>query len=297
MKRFNIALFFIIIIVLIGIVIAYFGPVIFKKPAEEKTRPVETTSLSRVAVAKAVIESIDTADISSKVIGLIQKITVAENEDVKKGQTLIILDSKEAEAKTTEAEASVKKAIADYEKARTNYERYERLYKNSAVTLDEMENSTRLLKSTGAELAGAHARLEYAKTFLRNFTLKSPIDGIVTKKYLEEGEVAREGNPILSVADMNNLKVKAEVDETDVGKIYVGQRVEVLADAYPGRIYNGKVTKVSEDVKRKVVKTYDPIAWMDINSQEVTIHLDSFEGLKIGMTVDARFYSEKQANR
>ncbi len=292
MKRFSVLL--ILVLVLVGIVIVYFWPLIFKKQIREKIPTTEAISASRAA-AKGVIESIDKAEISSKVVGLIQKIMVAENENVKKGQTLVILDSKEAEAQIKEAEASVKKADANYEKGRIDYERHERLYKNNAITLDVLEDTEKYLKSSKAELLEANARLEYARSLLRNFALKSPIDGVVTKKYLEVGEVAKEGIPLLSVANMDNLKVRAELDETDVGKVYVGQGVEVLVDAYPGRIYNGNVTKISEDVKRKVVKTYDPIAWMDINSQEVTINLDSFEGIKIGMTVDVRFRSDDKA--
>ena len=292
MKRFSVLL--ILVIVLIGIVIVYFWPLIFKKQIRENILTTEAISASRAA-AKGVIESIDKADISSKVVGLIQKIMAAENENVKKGQTLIILDSKEVEAQTKQAEASVKKAYANYEKDKIDYERLERLYKNNAITLDELEDTERHLKLSDAELMEANARLEYARSLLRNFILKSPIDGVVIKKYLEVGEVAREGIPLLSVANMDNLKVRAELDETDVGKVYVGQGVEVLADAYPGRVYYGKIKKISEDIKRKVIKTYDPIAWMDINSQEITINLDSFEGLKIGMTVDVRFHSDDKA--
>ncbi len=293
MKRFNIFLFFIIIIILTGIVIAYFGLSIFKKPAGEKTRQVEAASPSRVAMARGVVESIDKADVSSKMTGFIQKIMATENERVNKGQPLIILDSKEAEAQVLEADASVKKADANYEKARLNHERYERLYKSTAVTLDELEDARRLLKSTEAEILQSNARLEQAKSFLKNFTLKSPIDGVVTRKYFEVGEVAREGIAILSVANPDNLKVKVELDETDVGKVQVGQRVEALVDAYPGRVYSGKVKDISPDVKRKSVRPFDPATWTDINTQEITVGLDSFEGVKIGMTVDVRFYSDK----
>ena len=139
------------------------------------------------------------------------------------------------------------------------------------------------------EFQEADARLEYTQALLQNYTLRSPITGIVTGKYLEDGEIVKQGVPILSIANINELRVKAELDETDVGGVYAGQKVEVFADAFPDRIYKGEVENISEDVKRKSVRTFDPTDWMDINTQEITVKLESFEGLKIGMTVDVKF--------
>lgn len=295
MKRFKVLL--ILFIVLVGIVVAYFWPLIFRKPVIRETPVIEEVSARRIAAAKGIVESIDEAKVSSKVIGLVQKITVAENESVRKGQTVVILGNREVKAQIKEAEALKIKAEANYEKAKIDYERYERLYKNDAVTLDELEDHKRRLKSSEGELLESNAHLEYAEAVLSNYSLKSPINGIVTRRHLEIGETAGEGMPILSIADIDKLRVKAELDETDVGKVNVGQGVEVLVDAYPERIYNGRVEKISKDVKRKSVRSFDPVAWMDINSQEITIKLDSIEGLKIGMTVDVRFYPETQKVR
>jgi RND family efflux transporter MFP subunit len=277
-----------------GIAIAYFLPIILREQLREKMPVIEEVPVHRAAVAKGIVESTDEAEISSKVTALIQKIMVTENKNVKKGQALVILDSSEVEALIKEAEASTIKADADYEKDRIDYERYERLYKNDAITLDVLEDAKRQFKSSEGRLLEVDARLEHVKAVLQNYILYSPINGIVTTKHREVGEIAREGLPILSIASTDKLRVKAELDETDVGKVRVGQKVEVLVDAYPGRVYNGKVEKISEDVKRKSVKSFDPVAWIDINSQEITIKLDSFDGLKIGMTVDARFYPDTQ---
>jgi len=288
MKRFKVLLIF--LIVLIGIIIVFFGPIILREPSKRDVLKERKVLPHAIVVAKGVVESRDEVEVSSKVSGLIRDITVAEGESVKKGQTLVILDNKERRAQIREAEALTKKASANYEKAKTDYKRYERLYENDAVSLDALEEFKRQLKFTEAELLEANARLDRAKAVLQDYTLKSPIDGIVTTRHLEIGEIARKGVPILTLANLDTLKIKAELDETDVGKIHVGQRAEVITDAYPGKVYNGNVEKVSEDVKRKRIRTFDPTAWIDINTQEITIALDSFEGLKIGMTVDVKFY-------
>ncbi len=281
-----------ILVILIGVAIAvtaYLWPVKETKPDKDKPLMKEITTSSKTKFAKGVVKSLDEAEISSKVVGLIRGIKAAENESVEKGQSLVILDDREARAQSKEAEASWAKAKANYEKAAIDYERYERLYKRDAITLNELQDSETKLKLLKGEYNEAEARLEYARAMLQNYTLTSPIKGIVTRKYLEVGEITKQGTPVLLVANPEALRIKAELDETDVGGVFDGQKVEVLVDAFPGRIFKGFVEKISKDVKRKAVRTFDPVNWMDINSQEITIMLDSFEGLKIGMTVDVKF--------
>ncbi len=290
MKRFKVLL--IIVIVLIGIIIAFFGPIILKEPGRKDVFKENEALLHPVVAAKGIVESIDKVEISSKVLGLIQDISVVEGENITKGQKLVILQNKESREQIIEAEALTKKAGANYEKAKIDYERYKRLYENDAATLNELEEFKRQLKLAEAELIETNAKLERAIAVFQDFVLKSPIDGVVTMENLEIGEIARKGIPILTLADLDNLKITAELDETDVGKVHIGQRVEVLTDAYSGKIYKGKVEKISDDVKRKSIRTFDPTAWIDINTQEITIVLDSFEGLKMGMTVDVKFYPE-----
>jgi len=283
-------------IVLIGIAIAFFGPLILREHTRRKTEAEKKLITPSLIVAKGVVVSQKEAEISSKVVGFIRKILVAENEYVTKGQPLVVLDSEEIKAQLKEAEALKIKATADYEKALKDYKRYERLYKNDAVTLDMVEEFKRRLDLSKGELLRTEARLARLKAVLKNYTLRSPINGVVIRKHLEVGEIANIGVPILTLADIDSLKIRTELDETDVGKVYIGQRAEVTTDAYPDRVYTGVVEKISEDVKRKRVRTFDPLAWMDINSQEVTVLLDSFEGLKIGMTVEVRFYPAQKTH-
>ena len=278
-------------VVVIGLLIVFLGPVILKGPVRKEI-PQEKAAIKHAVIAKGVVESKNHVEISSKVSGLIIQITANEGEKVTKGRALIMLDNQEKTAQVKEMEALTKKADANYSKAKADYERYRRLYDGNAATLDELETFERQFKFAEAELAETNSKLDRAKTVLRDYTLKSPIDGIVITKHLEPGETAGEGTPILTLADLNSLKITAELDETDVGKIQIGQKAEVSADAYRGSTYYGKVDKISEDVKRKKIRTFDPIVWMDINTQEITIALDSFEGLVIGMTVDVKFNQE-----
>jgi RND family efflux transporter MFP subunit len=280
---------FILGIILIVIVLAYFWSSKPEEPVKNNTNVREKPPLRRLLSAKGIVESTYEAEISSKIVGLIQEIMVTENENVERGQALVMLNSREVKAQIKEAKASWVKAKANYAKAKKDHERYKRLYKKDAITLDELEDSQTQLKAMRSEFQEADARLEYTQALLQNYTLKSPITGIITGKHLEVGEIVKQGIPILSIANINELRIRAELDETDVGGVYAGQKVKVLADAFPDRIYKAEVEKISEDVKRKRIRSFDPTSWLDINTQEITVKLESFEGLKIGMTVDVKF--------
>lgn len=244
-------------------------------------------------IARGVVVSEANADVSSEVLGLIQEILVDEDEHVTKGQTLVILDDQEIKAQLKEAKALMKKAKAEYEKAIVDHDRYERLYRSGAVPLAVFEEFKKRLKLSESELLRAKARLARLKTILQDHRLRTPINGTAIAIYHKAGEVVTPGSPVITVTNMDVLKVKAELDETDVGKVHVGQRVEVKTDAYPDRIYSGMVEKTSMDVKRKRIRSFDPMAWMYINTQEIIIKLDSHEGLLMGMTVDVIFLSEE----
>ena len=280
----------IVLIALMGIALAIYGPIILRESRREKPSDVKKIFMPSMIVAKGVVESSEEAEVSSKVVGRIAEILAFENEYVERAQRLAILDNEEVSARIKEAEALIVKAGADYEKSVADYNRYERLYNVDAVTLIELEEFKRGMKSDEGELLRTRAQLEGAKAALEDHILKSPIDGVVINRNFEVGEVVSPGAAVFLLVNPDLLRVKTDLDETDVGKVYVGQRVEVTTDAYKDRVYKGVVEEVSEDNRRKRIRTFDPLSWIDINSQEITVSLDSFDGLKIGMSVEVRFY-------
>ncbi|MBI4688261.1 MAG: efflux RND transporter periplasmic adaptor subunit [Nitrospirae bacterium] len=287
MKKSN-ALIILFLLLLLGIGIAFFSPILLKERGKRE-KPLLQKIPPPVVAAKGIVESEDIAEISSKHTGLIKKILIKEGGNVKQGQVVVIIDDNTVRVQLREAEAVVLKAQADYIKTKADYERYERLHKEGAVTLAEFEEHQRQFKTAESELLRTRAQVDYIKTLLDNYMLISPISGVATERHLEAGEVAREGAVILTLSNTNRLRITAQVDETDIGKIQVGQTAQATTDAYPERVYTGKVKRVSHDIKRKKIRAFDPVGWLDISTQEVTISLDSYEGLKIGMTVDVRF--------
>jgi HlyD family secretion protein len=142
-----------------------------------------------------------------------------------------------------------------------------------------------------ADLRLARARLDeararYAKTFV-----KSPIDGTVLRKHHRSGEsVSNSSNaadPILTIGDKRVLRVRMEVDETEVGKVRVGQKAYVMANAYGQQRFWGKVVRVGEQLGRKNIRTDEPTERVDTKILQTLLELENGAPLPTGLRVDA----------
>jgi len=115
---------------------------------------------------------------------------------------------------------------------------------------EDIEQARARLELTEAALAEAETRLSYA-------TVNSPLSGVVLSKNVEPGEYVSAGTPIVTVADLDNIWVRAYINETDLGRVKVGQRARVTADSYPHKVYDGRVAFVASQAEftPKMVQT------------------------------------------
>jgi HlyD family secretion protein len=140
-----------------------------------------------------------------------------------------------------------------------------------------------------AQLAEARARLE--KTFIR-----SPLDAVVLRKHLNTGETVSEmrESPVVTLADISILRVRADVDETDVNKVEVGQSVYVTADAYGDKRFRGRVIRIGQVLGKKNIRTDEPTERVDTKILETLIELERGTYLPPGLRVDAFIVVGKQ---
>ena len=209
----------------------------------------------------------------------------------------------------------VSRADAVYRQARDEFERQERLHKKEATTLIERNRAEERMKVAAEELdeantnltkmqrgerreeidqarakaAQAGAEVKYYRALMGEYVITSPIDGIVIERIRKEGESVDVGTPVLKLMNPDRLRVRAELEESDAGKVREGEVVEVTCDAFPGKVFKGKVTKVFPYVQKREQKTFDPMASFDINTQRIHIRLDDFAGLSNGMTATVKF--------
>jgi ABC exporter DevB family membrane fusion protein len=146
---------------------------------------------------------------------------------------------------------------------------------------DERERAEADVAAAGAQAREARAMLE--KTFIR-----SPLTGVVLRKHRRAGESVSDSfdTPIVAVADSSRLRVRADVDETDIAKVRAGQRAYVTADAFGDRKFWGRVARVGQVLGRKNVRTGEPTERVDTKILETLIDLED-AGLPAGLRVNA----------
>ena len=239
---------------------AHRGP----QPVEVQTAAVQRADLQSKVTANGRIQAQRKVDISATIPGQITHLAVHEGDRVAKNQFLLQIDpvSPRATARSSEASmealrrevdsarATVSQARADAERAVANYEariipEVERQRARTAVATAEAG-----LSAAERRVDQARATLEGARDTLAKTVVRSPIDGVVTAKRVEEGEVAvvgvlnQPGTVLLTISDMSVVEAEVEVDETSIPSVKVGQEALIRIDAYPNRTLRGLVTEV-----------------------------------------------------
>lgn len=174
----------------------------------------------------------------------------------------------------------------EYDVARA---RYQEAAEHHSLVDDRAREEDRSLAEANLKLAQARleeARARYAKTFI-----VSPIDGTVLRKHHRNGESvsnsATAPDPVLTVGDKGVLRVRVDVDETEVSKVRVGQAAYVTADAFPNRKFWGHVVRVGQQLGRKNIRTDEPAERVDTKILETLLELDKGAQLPVGLRVDA----------
>ena len=176
-----------------------------------------------------------------------------------------------------QAERDAKMAQARLESARQNYKLIMAPPRSEDVAADQ------------ATLQLARAQLAQAQDNYDNTFVHSPVDGVVVKRYMNPGEsISYESlyQPIVSVSDTTHLMVRAEIDETDIGKIQIGQHATVRCDAFRGQSFSGHVVRISGGLGPKKIQTDNPTEKIDTDVLESFVEVDPGTSLRVGLRVD-----------
>ena len=212
-----------------------------QKIVAETVKTYETSKVMRMDLIKTVsatgtVQPRDSVEVSGKVTARIKEILVEENDHVTEGQVVAILDGKDFEAKLDQANFTLTNA-------RQKLERTERLYNIGAKSLQELQDAQ-------YEYDRAKSAVELAEDDVNQTVITAPMDGIVVGEPKTPGTMAVQGNAnptvIMRIADLSEKLVKAKVDETDIGSVRVGERAIFTVDAYPNKIFDAEVTRISQ---------------------------------------------------
>jgi RND family efflux transporter MFP subunit len=249
---------------------------------------VKKGNIDLVVSAEGKVEGSEDVDLAPKTLGRINEIYIKEGDYVKKGDLIAVMENDELKAQVEQAKANVLRAEAELRESQQNWNRSTELYKKGIISSSELDTSRMKHDVATSQLKKSQADLQYANALLENTYIRAPFSGKIIKRFLDPGETITLEKlvPIVNIADVNKIKVRAEINDTDIGKLRIGQRAVVTTDAYPGEEFMGTVAEISQAVGKKSILSDNPAEMVDTKVLEVKIELDSGQKLKLGLDVD-----------
>ncbi len=165
--------------------------------------------------------------ITSRFMGFIKSVNVAEGDIVKKGQLLYAIDSTEIDSKKQQALLGVQMYENQYLTMKRNYERFKRLLEKGLVSKFEVEQLELGTINLENMVRISKAQVKEVDNQYRYLTIKAPNNGVIVRKTIKAGEMAIPGMPALILSDLSSLKIKTEVSEGDLKNVFIGQKAKI----------------------------------------------------------------------
>lgn len=269
------------------------------------TVPVARGAIEATVSATGTLNPVHMVEVGTRISGRIESIDVDYNSQVQKGQRVAKIDPANAlirvqktRAALLSAEAAVQRAEADLGLKRSQLDRQSNLHDESLVTLDSLDLATTAHAQSLAELAikqasvaQARAELEDAEINLGYTEIISPVDGIVLSKNVTVGQTVAASfqTPMLFLIaqDLTKMQVNADVSESDIGQIRQGQAARFYVDAFPDRVFGGKIRQVRNA----------PLSLQNVVTYDVVIDIDNDDlALRPGMTATVTLITDTKAD-
>ncbi|MDW9382568.1 efflux RND transporter periplasmic adaptor subunit [Chryseobacterium sp. JV558] len=256
----------------------------------ETVKP-EMGELSNSITATGTIQPVDTVAVGTQVSGIIKNIYVDFNSTVKKGQLLATLDPDLLQFQSQQIKANLQNAKSNLAYNEININRQSQLYKVGAISKADYDNATNQYNAAKAQVGSVNAQLSTANKNLSLTNIYSPIDGTILNRNVSEGQTVASSfsTPTLfSIAkDLTKMRVRASVDEADIGNVKVGQKATFTVDAFPDETFDGQVSEVR----------LHPTVSSNVVNYTTIINADN-SGLKLkpGMTANITIYTQVLEN-
>jgi HlyD family secretion protein len=263
-----------------------------------KSSSVKKTNVTVEKAGRGEITSIVTAtgkvkaqadvQISADVMGRIEHLPVKEGDTVKTGQLLVQIDSNSREMDVAQARGALLSAQSALENARINIEREKQLYTKNLTPKSSLDLAQNAFDQASAQVQIDQANLDRAQDQLDKCTIKAPMEGVVTKLNSELGEMVvigtmnAAGTIILIISDLSAIEIEAEVDETDIASVQLGQDVKIALDAFPDTTFHGRVIEVGNSAQ--TASSYSVSTTQVTNFLVKVLIEDNVANIKPGMT-------------
>jgi HlyD family secretion protein len=215
------------------------------------TGRVERRSLEISADASGQIEPMRVVEVKSRVSGELQKMDVETGQELTQGALIALVDPRDVRNALAQAQADQELASARVANTSAQRRRAESLAKQGVISDQDLETAQLQETDARAALVKAKTNLDLAQEKMGDVDIRAPISGMVIEKTVEQGQIIASasgnvsgGTTLVKMADLSTVQARALVDETDIGRVQPGQPAQVTVEAYPGRTFRGKVSKI-----------------------------------------------------
>ena len=249
-----------------GVYFAYRLPVPWLLPQVETARVqvLTPTQASTVLTATGYTYARSRAAVGAKIIGRVVELPVDEGDSIAAGDIIAVLDSEDLEASVRLAEASLNEARARLADAERELARQAELVEDRLTSQALHDAALTQREVALAQVGTAEARLNSAQATLDYTVVRAPIDGVVIERNIEVGEMVAPGGftsqqstgSIVRIADPTSLEVEADINESYIARLQLGQRASIRVDAVPDFEYSGSLRQIvpTADRQRAVVQ-------------------------------------------
>lgn len=185
------------------------------------------------------------ADVAAKIDGRVEKVYVNEGDKVTAGTVLAHLEQTEQTANLLSAKGSLMDAQTTLERAERELQRYQALYEKGAVSEQTVDNYRFARNNAQGKLSEAQGVWDNMQDKLSGASVTAPQDGIISKRYYQEGYYAKVGTALFNIADISELTAKINIPEGQISNIAVGGLADITVPAYPDDKFSGMITRIS----------------------------------------------------
>ena len=242
------------------------------KAAQYRTEKVTRGTVTMSVTATGTVSAVTTVQVGSQVSGVIAQLYADFNSTVKKGQLLAELDPTPFQAQVEQRRADLTRAQVQTDDARIRYDRQRRLMEGGLTSQAEVDAAESQWKAARAQVQQAEAALSQVNTNLRYTKIISPIDGIVVDRQYDVGQTVAasfQAPTLFQIAqDLTKMQVQADVDQSDIGRVKVGQIARFNVDAYPEDEFRGRIAQIR----------YNALVNQNVVTYPVIIEVENPEG-------------------
>jgi len=218
------------------------------KDQQYKTEKIDRGTITMTVTVTGTLSAVTTVQVGSQVSGVISRLYADFNSKVHRGQLLAELDPTPFQQQVAQREADLTKAKVDAANAKINFDRQSRLAQQGLAPQADLDTAKAQYDGMVAQVQQASAALAQAQTNLHYTTITSPIDGTVVDRAYDVGQTVAasfQAPTLFQIAqDLTKMQVQADVDQSDIGRVQVGQVARFTVDSYPDQEFRGRISQI-----------------------------------------------------